>query len=168
MGKQYDYQDSEENQQWQPSSRVSEKLTYLLVGGGIGAVMALLFAPKSGTELRGDLADAGKKGYDRTRETAQQLKEKSGTYVESARQAAGDVYNRAGGALSAAKEQFSRSGEKAGETLSQSGERALGSGSGSTGNQTGNSSDKSLNQSPSGIDRTTDEAGTSKSNSPSA
>ena len=34
------------------------KLTYLLVGGGIGAVLALLFAPKSGQELRGDDANA--------------------------------------------------------------------------------------------------------------
>ena len=37
---------------------ISNKLTYLLIGGGIGAVIALLFAPKSGQELRGDLADA--------------------------------------------------------------------------------------------------------------
>jgi len=27
---------------------ISNKLTYLLIGGGIGAVLALLFAPKSG------------------------------------------------------------------------------------------------------------------------
>ena len=33
-------------------SNVTTKLTYLLIGGGIGAVIALLFAPKSGQELR--------------------------------------------------------------------------------------------------------------------
>ena len=37
---------------------VSTRLTYLLIGGGIGAVIALLFAPKSGQELREDIADA--------------------------------------------------------------------------------------------------------------
>src|SRR5438477_507265 len=36
---------------------ISTRLTYLLIGGGIGAVIALLFAPKSGQELRGAIAD---------------------------------------------------------------------------------------------------------------
>ena len=43
---------------------ISTRLTYLLIGGGIGAVIALLFAPKSGHELRGDIADATRKGID--------------------------------------------------------------------------------------------------------
>jgi len=49
---------------------ISTRLTYLLIGGGIGAVIALLFAPKSGQELRGDIADATRKGIDRSREAA--------------------------------------------------------------------------------------------------
>ena len=48
------------------------KLTYLLVGGGIGAVLALLFAPKSGHELRGDIADVTRKGIEKGKETATQ------------------------------------------------------------------------------------------------
>lgn len=31
-------------------------LVYLLAGGGIGAAIALLFAPKTGAKLRGDIA----------------------------------------------------------------------------------------------------------------
>ncbi|MBC7910097.1 MAG: YtxH domain-containing protein, partial [Pyrinomonadaceae bacterium] len=54
-------------------SEVSTRLAYLLIGGGIGAILALLFAPKSGQELRGDIADVTRKGIDRTRETATQL-----------------------------------------------------------------------------------------------
>ena len=42
------------------------KLTYLLVGGGIGAILALLFAPKSGEELRGDIADVTRKGIEKS------------------------------------------------------------------------------------------------------
>ena len=49
---------------------ISPRLTYLLIGGGIGAILALLFAPKSGHELRGDIADATRKGIDRSREAA--------------------------------------------------------------------------------------------------
>ena len=52
---------------------ISTRLTYLLIGGGIGAILALLFAPKSGQELRGDIADATRKGIDRSREAAQQI-----------------------------------------------------------------------------------------------
>jgi hypothetical protein len=52
---------------------ISTKLTFFLVGAGIGAVLALLFAPKSGEELRNDIADATRKGIDRSREAAEQL-----------------------------------------------------------------------------------------------
>ena len=68
------------------------KLTYLLVGGGIGAVIALLFAPKSGTELRGDIADATRKGIEKGRETATQLQERAGEYYEVTRDKAGELY----------------------------------------------------------------------------
>jgi gas vesicle protein len=74
---------------------VSNKLTYLLIGGGIGAVIALLFAPKSGQELRGDLADATRKGIDRSREAAQQLGDRAGEYYEATRERATELYSQA-------------------------------------------------------------------------
>lgn len=87
------------------------RLTFLLVGAGLGAVVALLFAPKSGQELRGDIADATRKGIDRTREAATQLGERAGDYYEGAREKAGEVASaardaaqRRGGGLSAAIE----------------------------------------------------------------
>ena len=61
------------------------KLTYLLVGGGIGAVLALLFAPKSGEELRGDIADVTRKGIEKSKETAAHLQERAGEYYEVSR-----------------------------------------------------------------------------------
>lgn len=74
------------------NTSVSTKLTYLLVGGGIGAVIALLFAPKSGVELRGDIADATRKGIEKGRETATQLQEKAGEYYEVSREKANELY----------------------------------------------------------------------------
>jgi gas vesicle protein len=74
---------------------VSTRLTYLLIGGGIGAVLALLFAPKSGHELRGDIADATRKGIDRSREAAQQLGERAGEYYETTRGRASELYSQA-------------------------------------------------------------------------
>ena len=74
---------------------VTTKLTYLLIGGGIGAVIALLFAPKSGVELRGDIADATRKGIEKGRETAAQLQERAGEYYEVSRERATDLYHTA-------------------------------------------------------------------------
>ena len=71
------------------------KLTYLLVGGGIGAVLALLFAPKSGFELRGDIADATRKGIEKSKEAANQLQEKAGDYYEVSREKASELYQTA-------------------------------------------------------------------------
>jgi len=74
---------------------VSTRLTYLLIGGGIGAILALLFAPKSGQELRGDIADATRKGIDRSREAAQQLGDRAGEYYEATRGRAAELYSQA-------------------------------------------------------------------------
>jgi gas vesicle protein len=74
---------------------ISTRLTYLLIGGGIGAILALLFAPKSGEELRGDIADATRKGIDRSREAAQQLSDRAGEYYETTRERASELYSQA-------------------------------------------------------------------------
>ena len=74
---------------------ISTRLTYLLIGGGIGAILALLFAPKSGHELRSDIADATRKGIDRSREAAQQLGERAGEYYDSTRERASELYAQA-------------------------------------------------------------------------
>ena len=71
------------------------KLTYLIVGGGIGAILALLFAPKSGQELREDIADATRKGIEKSKEAAVQLQEKAGDYYEVSREKASGLYQSA-------------------------------------------------------------------------
>jgi gas vesicle protein len=77
------------------NDNISTRLTYLLIGGGIGAVLALLFAPKSGHELRGDIADATRKGIDRSREAATQLGDRAGEYYETTRERASELYSTA-------------------------------------------------------------------------
>lgn len=71
------------------------KLTYLLVGGGIGAILALLFAPKSGEELRGDIADVTRKGIEKGKEVGSQLQDKAGDYYEVSREKASEFYQTA-------------------------------------------------------------------------
>ena len=59
-----------------------DKLVYFLVGAGIGAITALLFAPKSGEELRSDIADATRKGLDYARETGRDISDRAGDYYQ--------------------------------------------------------------------------------------
>lgn len=83
------------NEYERDEASAATKLTYLLVGGGIGAVLALLFAPKTGEELRGDIADATRKGIEKGKETATQLQERAGDYYEVGRERASEFYQTA-------------------------------------------------------------------------
>jgi gas vesicle protein len=83
------------NEYGREETSAATKLTYLLVGGGIGAVIALLFAPKSGTELRGDIADATRKGIEKGRDAATHLQERAGEYYEVSRDRAQELYSTA-------------------------------------------------------------------------
>ena len=72
-------------------SDAGARIAYFAIGATLGAVVALLFAPKSGRELREDLADATRKGVDRARETGSQLSARAGEYYESATTRAGEL-----------------------------------------------------------------------------
>src|SRR5215218_7083171 len=91
-------------------SDAAARLTYLAIGATIGAVVALLFAPKSGRELRQDVADATRKGVDRARETGTQLSARAGEYYETAASKAGEL-------ASSARDAASRRGELFGSAI---------------------------------------------------
>ncbi|HEY0171993.1 MAG TPA: YtxH domain-containing protein [Pyrinomonadaceae bacterium] len=82
------------------------QLTCFAMGAAAGAVVALLFAPKSGRELREDLADATRKGVDRARETGSQLSARAGEYYETATSRAGELASGARDAVSRRGERF--------------------------------------------------------------
>ena len=96
-------------------SDVSTRLAYFVIGGTIGALVALLFAPKSGRELRGDIADVTRKGIDRSRETAGQIGVRAGEYYEAGRERASEIYatasHKAGEIADAARDAAARKGE---------------------------------------------------------
>ena len=76
-------------------ANATTKLTYLLIGGGIGAVLGLVFAPKAGEELRGDIADVTRKGLEKSKDAAALVGEKAGDYYEVTRDKAGELYQTA-------------------------------------------------------------------------
>ena len=74
---------------------IETKLSYLLIGGGIGAILALLFAPKAGEELRSDIADVTRKGMNKTEELANQISEKAQTVYADTKTKAVEIYDSA-------------------------------------------------------------------------
>lgn len=98
----------------------TEKLTFLLIGAGIGATLALLFAPKSGRELRGDIADYTKKGLDAANEGARALGDRavevygttSGRVAEAYGTASGKVAEAYGSASGRVADAYGSAREK--------------------------------------------------------
>ena len=76
------------------SGNNSDKLIYFLIGAGIGAVTAMLFAPKAGSELRSDIADATRKGLDYARDTGRDFGERAQEYYQTGVDRASDLTSR--------------------------------------------------------------------------
>lgn len=72
----------------------ADKLVYFLIGAGIGAITALLFAPKSGEELRSDIADATRKGIDYARETGREISERATDFYEQKAEQVSELSSR--------------------------------------------------------------------------
>jgi len=100
----------------------STQLICFLLGGAVGALVALLFAPKSGRELRGDIADVARKGADSARERASEYyeqtrgratefystaAERAGEIAQTARQAAARRTETLSAAIDAGKRAYS-------------------------------------------------------------
>jgi gas vesicle protein len=86
-------------------------LYYLVAGGAIGVGLALLFAPKSGKEMRQDISDATLKGVDQAKDltanlsqTASNLTQQAkGVYAQTQEKAV-EIYNTAKDGISSAIE----------------------------------------------------------------
>ncbi|MFN0119489.1 MAG: YtxH domain-containing protein [Blastocatellia bacterium] len=72
----------------------NNSLLFFLIGAGIGAVTALLFAPKAGSELRSELADATKRGMDEARDRSRELGERATDYYQTGVERAADLAAR--------------------------------------------------------------------------
>ncbi|MFB3908213.1 MAG: YtxH domain-containing protein [Candidatus Eisenbacteria bacterium] len=50
-----------------------DRLTFFLIGAGIGATLAMLFTPKSGREMRHTIASASRQGYQKGADAARSI-----------------------------------------------------------------------------------------------
>ena len=81
------------------SANSGDKLVYFLIGAGIGAITALLFAPKAGSELRSEIADATKKGIDYARESGRDISDRATEYYQQGLDQVADLTDRGRGAV---------------------------------------------------------------------
>ncbi|MGZ9583006.1 YtxH domain-containing protein [Paenibacillus marinisediminis] len=70
------------------SQKVSNRKFWIgtLVGGVVGGVTALLFAPKAGRELRQDIADGAKQASEKTQQLAQQIGDRTTSLIDTAKE----------------------------------------------------------------------------------
>lgn len=87
-------------------NRASDRLTYLLIGAGIGATLALLFAPKSGKELRRDIADVSKKTYEKGKDAAHSLGERMTDGIGTVRESVERQKSQIATAIEAGKQAY--------------------------------------------------------------
>ena len=78
------------------------------VGLGLGAAVALLFAPKAGEDLRSDIADGVNDGVNQLRTTGKQLKRK----VQQLADTAQDHVDRVQDAIDAGENAYSQAAKK--------------------------------------------------------
>ncbi|MGA3128683.1 MAG: YtxH domain-containing protein [Candidatus Korobacteraceae bacterium] len=92
-------------------------LAWLLVGLGVGALVGILYAPKSGRKTREDIAHGAREGTEylrtRTKQAVEQVgtlvdkgKEQVGNYVERGRNLVVDQSNRVSAAVEASREAY--------------------------------------------------------------
>jgi gas vesicle protein len=91
----------------------ANKLTYFLIGFGLGAVVALLFAPKSGKELREDIAERTRRGIEKAGETYETAREKAKEIVQEAKETVSRGKERLAAAVEAGKQAYREEKRKA-------------------------------------------------------
>ncbi len=86
------------------SDNVGAKVSYFLVGLGIGALIGILFAPKSGQETREYLAGKAEEGKEYAQRKARELRERAEDLIERSK----EIMAKQKDAIEAAKETYKR------------------------------------------------------------
>ena len=88
-------------------------VSYLMVGLGIGALVGILLAPKSGEETRQYLEDAAEEGRDYARRKARELRERADDLIERSKDVASRQRESISAAVEAGRETYQRGKVKA-------------------------------------------------------
>jgi gas vesicle protein len=95
------------------ADNVGSKLSFFMVGLGIGALVGILFAPKSGEETREYLSQRADEGREYAQRKARELRERAEDLVERSKQAAARQKDTLSAAVDAGRDAYQREKAKA-------------------------------------------------------
>jgi gas vesicle protein len=90
------------------ADNVSSKVSYFLVGLGVGALMGVLFAPKSGEDTREYLSKRADDGRDFAQKKARELRDRADDLLERSKEVASRKRDSLTAAVEAGRDAFLR------------------------------------------------------------
>lgn len=94
------------------AEQVGSKVTYFLVGLGVGALVGILFAPKSGEETREFLGKKADDGRDYAQKKARELRARADELIEQSKDVAIRKKDSLSAAVEAGREAYLRESSK--------------------------------------------------------
>jgi gas vesicle protein len=95
------------------AENVGSKISFLIVGLGIGTLLGILFAPKSGEETREFLSKRADEGREYAQRKARELRERAEDLIERSKDIMNREKNSLAAAVEAGKETYQREKSKA-------------------------------------------------------
>jgi gas vesicle protein len=90
------------------ADNVGSRVSFFLVGLGIGALVGILFAPKSGEETRDYLTSKADEGRDYAQKKARELRERAEDLIERSKEIMSRQKDAISTAVDAGKETYKR------------------------------------------------------------
>jgi gas vesicle protein len=90
------------------SDNVGSKVSFFIVGLGIGALLGILFAPKSGDETREYLSSKADEGRDYAQKKARELRERADDLLQRSKDVVSKQKDAISSAVDAGKETYKR------------------------------------------------------------
>jgi len=90
------------------ADNVGSKVSFFLVGLGIGALIGILFAPKSGEETREYLSSKADEGKEYAQRKARELRERAEDLIERSKEIMARQKEAVSSAVDAGKEAYKR------------------------------------------------------------
>jgi gas vesicle protein len=95
------------------AENTGSKITYFMVGIGIGALVGILFAPKSGEDTREYLLQKADEGKDYAQKKARELRERAEDLLERSKEVARGQKDSISAAVEAGRDAYQREKSKA-------------------------------------------------------
>ena len=90
------------------ADNAGSKVSFFLIGLGIGSLIGVLFAPRSGEETRDYLASRADEGREYAQKKARELRERAEDLLERSREIMGRQKEAISSAVEAGKETYKR------------------------------------------------------------